>query len=244
MKLHRRNSAPQIKMSYTKKVDIIATELKKRYKDFNHHNKANPLDELFFILCSVKRGEKVYLRAFKSLKQAFPTFHKLSQASERELTRRIEWGGLQNRKAHALNKITAIIIKKFGKLTLAPLHKMSTDECEQFLCSLPGVGRKVARCVMMYSLEMHVFPIDTHCWRISKRLGWIKADDKQKSCSLGDMDHLQKMIPPKLRRSLHVNMVSLGRELCLARSPKCFKCPIAEYCVKVGVPWESLESAI
>ncbi len=227
-------------MSHAKKVNIIAKVLKKRYKDCNHHNKANPFDELLLILCSVKRGEKVYLRAFKSLKQAFPTFHKLSQASEKELSRQIEWGGLQNRKARALNKITAIIIKKFGKLTLAPLHKMTAADCEQFLCSLPGVGRKVARCVMMYSLAMSVFPVDTHCWRISKRLGWIEARDKQRSCSLRDMDDLQEMIPPKLRLSLHVNMVSLGRELCLASLPKCFKCPIAEYCVKVGVPGDKI----
>lgn len=164
----------------------------------------------------------------------------MSQASEKELSRQIEWGGLQNRKARALNKITAIIIKKFGKLTLAPLHKMTAADCEQFLCSLPGVGRKVARCVMMYSLAMSVFPVDTHCWRISKRLGWIEAGDKQRSCSLRDMDDLQEMIPPKLRLSLHVNMVSLGRELCLASLPKCFKCPIAEYCVKVGVPGDKI----
>ena len=230
-------------MSYANNVNVITTALKKRYKDCNHHNKPNPLDELLFILCSVKRGEKVYLRAFKSLKRAFPTFHKLSQASEKELSRRIEWGGLQNRKAQAVKKITAIIIKKFGKLTLAPLHKMTAAECEQFLCSLPSVGKKVARCVMMYSLATSVFPVDTHCWRISKRLGWIESGDKQRSCSLREMDNLQEMIPPKLRLSLHVNMVSLGRDLCLARSPQCHMCPIARYCLKTGVTESTLVAA-
>ena len=130
----------------------IARALRKRYKDFGHYNRKNPLDELLLILCSVKRGEKVYLRAFKSLKQAFPIFEKLNQASVKELTKRIEWGGLQNQKARSLKKITTAITRRFGKLSLAPLRKMTEEECEEFLCSLPGVGKKVARCVMLYSL--------------------------------------------------------------------------------------------
>ena len=213
----------------------IARELKKRYKDFSHYNRKNPLDELLLILCSVKRGEKVYLRAFKSLKQAYPTFEKLNRASVIELTKKIEWGGLQNQKARSLKKITTTITGKFGRLTLAQLRKMPEEECEAFLCSLPGVGKKVARCVMLYSLGMKVFPVDTHCWRISKRLGWIKANGKHKFCTSQDMDRLQNMVPPKLRLSLHVNMVSLGREFCLARSPKCHQCPITQYCLKDGV---------
>ncbi len=213
----------------------IARELKKRYKDHGHYNRKNPLGELLLILCSVKRGEKVYLRAFKSLKQAYPTFEKLNQASVKELTKKIAWGGLQNQKVRSLKKITTAITEKFGKLSLAPLRKMTEEECEKFLCSLPGVGKKVARCVMLYSLGMKVFPVDTHCWRISKRLGWIKANGKHKFCTSQDMDILQNMAPPKLRLSLHVNMVSLGRDLCLARSPRCHQCPIAQYCLKRGV---------
>ena len=213
----------------------IARELRKRYRNFSHYNRKNPLDELLLILCSVKRGEKVYLRAFKSLKLAFPTFEKLNQASFKELIKQIEWGGLQNQKARSLKKITTAIAGKFGSLTLAPLRKMTEEDCEEFLCSLPGVGKKVARCVMLYSLGMKVFPVDTHCWRVSKRLGWIKASGKHKFCTSRDMDVLQNLVPPRLRLSLHVNMVSLGRELCNARSPKCHKCSIVQYCLKRGV---------
>lgn len=221
--------------SHAASIVPIARELRKRYKDFGHYNRKNPLDELLLILCSVKRGEKVYLRAFKSLKQAYPTFEKLNQASGKELTKQIDWGGLQNQKARSLKKITTAITKKFGKLSLAPLRKMTEGECEEFLCSLPGVGKKVARCVMLYSLGTKVFPVDTHCWRVAKRLGWIKANGKHKFCTSKDMDTLQDMVPPTLRLSLHVNMVSLGRELCFAPTPKCHQCPIAQYCLKRGV---------
>ena len=61
-------------------ITTVARELKKRYKDFDHYNRKNSLDELLLILCSVKRGEKVYLRAYKSLKRAFPTFEQLNRA--------------------------------------------------------------------------------------------------------------------------------------------------------------------
>jgi endonuclease-3 len=135
----------------------VERELRKIYKDFCHYNRKNPLDELLLILCSVKRGEKVYLRAFKSLKQAYPTFEKLNQASVKELTKQIEWGGLQNQKARSLKKITTAITERFKKLLLAPLRKMTEGVCETFLCSLSGVGTKVARRV---SLGMKVFPVE------------------------------------------------------------------------------------
>ncbi len=214
-------------------ISLIARQLKIRYRDFSHHNKNNPLDELLFILCSVKRSEQVYLRAFKSLKQAYPTYLQLNQAPVTELVRQISWGGLQNHKALALRNIMIKITEKFGKPTLAPLRRMSEAECEKFLCSLPGIGKKVARCVMMYSLKRNVFPVDTHCWRISKRLGLIKPRGKQKYCTSHEMDILQKVIPPKLRLSLHVNMISLGRDVCRATRPNCSSCVILEYCPQI-----------
>jgi endonuclease III len=112
---------------------------------------------------------------------------------------------------------------------------MSDDECEQFLLGLPGVGTKVARCVMMYSLDRQVFPVDTHCWRICRRLGWVRRTTPDGNCSRRDADRLQSRIPPELRRSLHVNMVSLGKRLCLAGSPRCDECPIGRLCRRTGV---------
>lgn len=216
-------------------IAAIALKLKSKYNDFDHHNKKKPLDELFFILCSVKRSEQVYLRAYKSLKQAFPTYNQINRASVKKLSSQICWGGMQNQKSRSLKTLVTALTENFGRPTLAPLHKMTEVECEKFLCSLPGVGKKVARCVMMYSLNKRVFPVDTHCWRISKRLGWLKSEGNRKFCSSRDMDFLQEIIPPRLRLSLHVNMVSLGRDSCKAQSPRCGSCVITSYCPKVGV---------
>lgn len=222
-------------MKHVIKIKKVAFGLKKEYKDFAHHNKKNPLDELFFILCSVKRSEKVYVEAFKSLKRNFPRYELLATASESKISRAISWGGLQNQKAAATKQILRHLIESFGRPTLAPLRKMSDESCESFLVNLPGVGKKVARCVMLYSLDRQVLPVDAHCWRISKRLGWKSKGGNSDSCTDTDMDYLQDLIPRALRFSLHVNMVSHGRKICTARSPKCRECVITAFCRKIGL---------
>jgi len=216
-------------------IGAVASTLFDEYRDFKHFNRTNPLDELIFIICSVKTKEREYRKVYSSLKFAFPSFHNLVSAPEDEIVRALAGGGLQNAKTFRIRAIISLLIEKYGRPTLDPLKKMTDQDCEEFLTSLPGVGKKVARCVMMYSLGRQVFPVDTHCWRICRRLGWVRPTAKDGHPTGRDMDRLQAKIPPELRFSLHVNMVSLGREFCTARDPDCGGCPVADLCPKVGV---------
>lgn len=208
----------------------VGRVLKERYRDFPHHNRKNPLEELLFILCSVQTQESNYRKTFAALRRAFPRFDDLVSASARAIARPLKPGGLSPTKSKAIRKICANIQARFGKVTLAALQRMNNEECEVFLTSLPGVGTKVARCVMMYSLGREVFPVDTHCWRICRRLGWIRSTSRDGACSRRDMDRLQTKIPVKLRFSLHVNLISLGREFCTDGNPRCSECPLAPMC--------------
>jgi len=212
----------------------VAAALHKRYRDFNHYNLKDPLDELLFIICSTKTGESSYRSTFRSLKETFPTHLKIAEAPAAYIARPMLSGGLSNQKAKAIRELLDVIVAKFGEPSLKSLRKMNDADAEAFLLSLPGVGKKVARCVLMYSLDRRVFPVDTHCWRIARRLGWVRATQKDKHCAPRDMDRLQSKIPPELRYSLHVNMVSLGREIC-TKAPRCGECPIAAWCPKIGV---------
>ena len=221
---------------YPLSVQVIAAALKKRYHDFNHYNRKDPLDELLFIICSTKTGEASYRSTFRSLKETFPTHLHIAEAPAEYIARPIVSGGLSNQKAKAIRDLLDIIVVEFGEPTLKPLRKMSDEDAEAFLLSLPGVGKKVARCVLMYSLGRHVFPVDTHCWRIARRLGWVRPTQKDKHCAPRDMDRLQSKIPPELRYSLHVNMISLGREICTPTAPRCDGCLISDCCPKIGVP--------
>jgi endonuclease III len=220
-----------MKHEYAYKVQEIAEALQRKYKDFTHHNKSNPLDELLFIICSIKRSEKVYLSSYRILKKEFPSYQKLLEAPIDRISGILASSGLQNQKALMIKQTLTAITKQFGRITLNPLKKMSDVECEKFLLGLHGVGKKVAHCVMMYALGRQVFPVDSNCWRISCRLGWIKSYlNRNGYCSVKEMEYLQAKIPPDLRFSLHVNMVSHGREICKVGNPKCHKCLIKSYC--------------
>lgn len=213
----------------------IAQLLFESYDDWAHYNRKNPLEELLFILCSIQTNEGLYRETFSRLLRAFPTFEALAAAPEEQIAGAIAIGGLSKQKARKIKLLLTKITERFGKPTLVSLKRLNDNEREQFLTSLMGVGKKMARCVMMYSLGSQVFPVDLHCWRICRRLGWVRPTRPDKSCSPKDMDRLQAKIPPKLRFSLHVNLVSLGRQICTTKRPKCSICPIRRYCRRVGV---------
>ena len=223
-------------LKYPSAVWKVAATLKSRYHDFNHHNLKNPLDELLFIMCSTKTSEASYRSTFRALKETFPTHLQIAEAPAEYIARPIASGGLSNQKAKAIRNLLDIIVAEFGAPSLKSLRTMGDKETEDFLLSLPGVGKKTARCVLMYSLGRQVFPVDTHCWRIARRLGWVRPTQKDRHCAPRDMDRLQSKIPPELRYSLHVNMISLGREICVPTAPRCDECPISTWCSKIGVP--------
>jgi endonuclease III len=216
-------------------VSEVARALSLRYHDDAHNNRRNPFEELLFILCSIQTNAKLYSDTFALLRQAYPKCDDLADADPDDLAHVLRCGGLHRQKATIISRIARLLRANYGRVTLAPLRFASVRECESLLISLPGVGKKTARCVMMYSFGRPVFPVDVHCWRICRRLGWVRPTRPDKSCSPADMDRLQSRVPNGYRRTLHVNMVSLGRDVCTARQPRCDGCPIKEYCPRIGI---------
>ena len=134
---------------YFQDVSAVAGALQEQYGDYAHANKANPLGELLFILCSLQTNEELYQSTYASLRARFRTFRQLGQASEEEIARALARGGLCRQKARTIRSVFARLESDFGAPTLAPLRAMSDAECEHYLESLPGVGRKTARCVLV-----------------------------------------------------------------------------------------------
>jgi endonuclease III len=211
-------------------IRAVDSRLSARYRDFAHHNKVNPLSELLYILCSTQTDELKYTRSYAALRARYRSFHALRSARTCDLERLLAPAGLSRQKARAIKAILTYLQRANGKPSLAPLRGLDDDTCERMLTELPHVGKKTARCVMMYSLGRKVFPVDTHCWRICRRLGWIEPTYRDGRCSQADMDRLQALVPPESRYTLHVNMVSLGREICLPAKPRCADCPVRLYC--------------
>jgi endonuclease III len=220
----------QSRSRYFRNVDRVARVLSERYGDHAHGNKMNPLRELLFIICSVQTNESLYQSTYATLISRFPTFYQLAKAQEAEIASAIRRGGLAQQKAQTIRAILSRLESDFGIPTLSPLRAMGDTECQEYLESLPGVGRKTARCVMMYSLGRDVFPVDSNCWRICRRIGWVRPTRPDTSCSPRDMNRVQAGIPPHLRFSLHVNLVSHGRTCCSPSAMQCDRCPIWQLC--------------
>jgi len=189
-----------------------------------HGNKKNPLDELIYIVLSSQTDESKYQLAYKGLKANFLSWKKIESAEQ--IAEVLKPAGLSRVKSKHIMAMLETIEHNFGSRTLAPLNRMDEAGAERFLCSLKGVGVKSARCVMMYSFDKQVFPIDTHSFRILKRLGAHNLPLPIRKWH----NEIQNLVPHDLRYSLHVTLVSLGRKICKASKPICGNCPIVKYC--------------
>jgi len=205
---------------------LVERKLRKRFGQPRHGNKSNPLDELLYILLSLQTSEVNCKRSYRALRRAFPRISMLADARMTALRKPISFAGLGTQRAKKIAAIVRRIRADFGRVSLAALDKMPTSDAEKYLTSLPGIGKKSARCILMYSLNRAVFPLDTHCARILKRLGFEIPSGSLRKCE----DRIQIVIPEDIRYSLHVTMISLGREVCTSRKPTCAACPLLEIC--------------
>ena len=190
-------------------------------------NKRDPVRELIFIQLTVRTPEATYLDTYARLRTVVGgEWARLRTLPDRSLLPALRSGGMGRVKLARLRGQLAALTQRFGRITLAPLRRMSDTEAEEVLCSLPGVGPKVARCVLMYSLDRDVFPVDSNCLRIFGRLGLLPRNLTLKASH----DVVQDFVPPRLRRSLHVNLVRLGRSVCTRGKPHCALCPLLDLC--------------
>jgi endonuclease III len=209
------------------RIDIarICRTLSRAYGDRRHGNPRNPLDDLIYIVLSTRTRGPSFAKTFSALKNIFPSWNMLSRKDRGKLERILVPGGLGRLKTAQVLAIVAELRRRFGTATLAPLRKMTDAEAEALLTSLPGVGPKIAKCVLMYTLNRRVLPVDVHVHRVATRLGY-----KTKRRPDTSQDLIESAVPPELRYSFHVNAISLGRSVCLARRPKCEICQISRWC--------------
>jgi endonuclease III len=102
-----------------------------------------------------------------------------------------------------------------------------------FLRGLPGVGPKTAAAVLLFSLGRPAFPVDTHVWRVARRVGLIGPRVSAEAAH----DLLERAVPPAWRHTLHVNLIRHGREVCHAQRPACDRCVLRSLC---NYYWQSV----
>ena len=189
-------------------------------------NKPDPLDELVFIFLSARTGYRQFERLYDDLRDVFPSWEDLAEADVSDIEDAIREAGLARKRARWIKELLEEIRRRVGVLSLDCLQDMDDEEAEAFLCSLPGVGQKTARCVLMYSLNRDLFPVDTHARRILERLGLLDPTLHP----LKSHDAGQDLVPKGYRRDLHILFVVHGREVCLANLPRCGSCAVLDLC--------------
>jgi endonuclease III len=186
------------------------------------------LGELISTILSQHTSDVNSERAYHQLRATFPTWEQVRNAPVDEVVEAIRSGGLAQQKARRIQQILRILTERLGDapLTLDILNAMSLDESLAWLRELPGVGPKTAACVMLFALGKPAFPVDTHVFRITRRLGLLGPHETAESAH----ETLQELIPPAWRHTMHIDLIQHGRQICYARNPACFRCPISSDC--------------
>jgi endonuclease III len=186
-----------------------------------------PLDELILVILSQNTNDNNSLHAFEDLLHRFDDYHEIAKASGKDIADAIRRGGLANNKAKFIKKVLESAYKKTGNYTLDFLDELNDKEALDYLTSLEGVGPKSARCVLLFSLGRDLFPVDTHVFRVSKRIGLIPSEfkNREKAC-----EYIEARVKPVHRYKLHMVLIYHGRAVCKARKPDCGRCTISHLC--------------
>lgn len=197
--------------------DIVTTLkiLKRRFPNPGAMELGSPYQNLVAVMLSARTRDEQVLKLLPGFWKAFPNVDKLSKATTMEIESKINTIGMYRQKAKNLKKMATDVVEKFdGKIP------STMDE----LVSLAGVGRKTASVVLVCSFDKSAIAVDTHVFRVTNRLGWIKSktveDAEQK---------LLEIVPSKYHQTVNRVFVKLGRYICI-RSPRCWACPVRDLC--------------
>ncbi len=186
----------------------------------------SPVGELVSTILSQNTNDTNRDAAYDSLLECFPTWEQVRDAPEEEVIDAIRIAGLANQKGPAIQNALRAISEERGAIELDFLSSLCSQEAAAWLEKLKGVGPKTAAIVLLFSLNMPAFPVDTHVFRVTGRLG-IRPDGmsaKKAHQYLADQFHPETYYP------VHLNLIRLGREICKARNPLCPACPLKGMC--------------
>ena len=186
----------------------------------------DPISELVFTILTQHTSDNNALKAFNNLIGKFPEWQDVLDADDDEIAKTIFIGGLSKIKAPRIKSVLKVIKSNRGSFNIDFLSQLTLTEAKNWLKSLPGVGPKTAAVVLAFALNMPAMPVDTHIYRVSKRLGLIgKKTDVGKA-----HDILEKSVDTNKVFSFHVYLIQHGRTVCKARKPLCNECVMSDKC--------------
>jgi endonuclease-3 len=155
-----------------------------------------------------------------------PDWERVEFAPLDELIDVIRPGGLAPQKAPRLQASLRKVREERGDYSLEFLGDMAALEARDWLTSIPGIGRKTASIVLLFSFGLPLMPVDRHVERVAKRVGLIPAKaspDDAHELFLG-------LLQPDEMYEAHVNLIQHGRKVCHAQRPEHERCPLIDRC--------------
>ena len=186
----------------------------KEYRCYLNHENAWQL--LIAVIMSAQCTDARVNLVTKDLFRKYDTLEKFAYAEIEELEQDIHSIGFYHNKARNIILCARKLVEEFGGETPRSLED---------LISLPGVGRKTANVIRGNIYHEPSVVVDTHVKRISKRLGLTKEEDPVKV----EYD-LMKALPKDHWILYNIQIITLGRSICTARSPKCQECFLSDLC--------------
>jgi endonuclease III len=188
-----------------------------------------PLEELILTVLSQSTNDRNRDVAYLGLIERFGSWEAVRDADVDLVEEAIRPGGISKVKSARIKLILRAITDTSpagSGLSLDWLSSLSVASAQEYLCSLPGVGRKTAACVLLFSFGMRDIPVDTHVSRVSTRLGWLRPGAPFEE----QHDAMLALTPPGEELELHLNLLRHGRRTCHARGPECGACVLASLC--------------
>jgi endonuclease-3 len=200
--------------------------IRDRLREYYGRPSAEPhgaaVDELILTVLSQSTSDRNRDVAFLRLKERFRDWAAVRDAPLAAVEDAIQPGGLHRQKSVRIQAILRALPD--------PLPEDWLDDQDR-LCALPGVGRKTAACVRLFTYGSRDIPVDTHVSRVGTRLGLFRP-----KAGFEEMhDHMLALTPRGQELEFHVNLLRHGRRICHAQRPKCGECPLRRMCPKVGV---------
>ena len=188
-------------------------------------NPAPPIDMLIATILSQNTNDNNSYKAYIALKEKYKTWEELLNVEREEIEEVIKIAGLGKQKSSAIKNVISELNKKFGKINLDFINEMSDKDAVANLISFPGVGVKTASCVLLFSMEKDICPVDTHVHRTLNRIGLVKTNSPDKT-----FEAINKNFPIGIAHQFHTNLIKLGREICKPTNPACSICPVEKIC--------------
>lgn len=192
------------------------------------YGRADPMHELIGTILSHRTTHANEVMAYRTMRERFPTWEAVRDASLADLTDAIKSANYPEIKAPYIQNLLTHLIRETGTANIDFLGDMSTEDAMKWLTSLPGIGLKTATLLLLFNFKKPVLPVDTHVHRVTQRIGVIGPKvSAEKAHAL-----LLACFPPdaNVLFNFHKHFYWHGQRVCTWYSPKCGECVLRDFC--------------